>query len=987
VRWLLPFAVLLVAGAALLSLVTKNRRQSRFELLASARRCLARQRYEDAEVLAARLLEQTPDSLPALLVSARAAVGLQNDELALLYLRRVSDSTEPEAAEALALGGQIALRLGFARESEQFLRRALARDPSVADANSQLAYLLGLEGRAWESFDFLMAAILQGQATTEHLLMLGAAEPVVENAELVAKCRRAVPEDPLPELGVARSAITDLELSRAEPLIRTIVAAVPEIREAQAQFGRLLLLQRSEREFVAWHAALPPRLPHPEIWSIRGEWARSQREPRVAARCFWEALRLDPNHRVANYQLGQVLQELGLADKATPFHTRATQLEKLALLVDRIYANPHVPDLMLDAARITESLGRLIEAWGWSRGAFVLMPEHPQARELAYRLQRRLHPDLPRTLPDADPSRGIDLSDWPLPAWQVASHAPEPSVHAQRRQIRIHFDDLAAAVGLNFTYFNGHDSKLVGTRMLESIGGGVAAIDFDIDGWPDVYFTQGAHWPPESAPAVHRDSMYRNLGNGRFVDTTAAAGLGDPDFSQGCTVGDFDNDGFPDLYVANIGRNRLYHNQGDGTFLDVTAPSGVAAASDELWTTSCLMADLNGDGLADLYDVSYLSFRDAPRTMCARGDEARSCGPGAFAAEQDQVYLNLGDGRFANVTSDSGVVVPEGKGLGIVAADFHGTGRLNLYIANDAVPSFYFVNETSAPGGPIRFSERGLISGLALSHSGLSTACMGVAAGDANGDGRVDLHVTNYADQSNILFQQDENGLFSDVAPQAGLAVPSYAPLGFGTQFLDGELDGLPDLVVANGHVFDLSYNGKPYQMRPQYYRNLGNARFEELPAHQLGPHFSGKYLGRGLARVDWNRDGLEDFVVSQINSPAALVTNRTAEHGHYLAVRLVGVSGSRDAVGATVAVRSGEHTWTRQLTAGDGFHACNERKLIFGLGPAVQVDEMTIRWNSGHRESFRNLPADSEILLIEGRPEPTMLSRSQTIRALDRAG
>ncbi len=974
-RRLLIAGSLLLLGCGVAGLWSWSIPASESELLKEARELLTRRQYAEAETQARQVLIRNPESVAAALLAARAAAAMNRDEAAFAYLADLKPNDRLEAADVSVMAGEISYRLGRAADAEKFLSQAVELDRGLVRANNELAYLLGLEGRAWESFNYLTAAIQQGEATTHHLVMLGAVEPVVLDEEFVAKCRQAVPDDPIPLLGIARSALVEYDWNRAEPILRDVVAAKPRLWEGQAQFGKLLLMQRAEPAFLEWNARLPAEARHPEIWVVRGHWAKSRSETQVAARCYWEALRLEPSHRVANYQLGLMLRELNRMEQAEPFLDRASRLEKLNALVDRIYDNPEVASLQLDAARLTGALGRPWEAWGWARAALKLQPNLVEARKLMDHWRSQLRPETPRVVPEADLARAIDLSGLPLPNWPAPRVEPSQDIHADNAFAEVAFADVAASVGMNFTYFNGHDPQLEGTRMLESIGGGVAVLDYDNDGWPDVYFTQGTRWPHETDRGEHVDVLFRNLGNGSFAEVTGATGLDDANYSQGCTVGDFDNDGFPDLYVANIGENRLFRNQGDGTFWDITSQSGIAG---KLWTTSCLMADLNGDGHPDIFDVNYLSIQDAPRTMCLKGQEARSCGPGAFAAEPDQIYLNLGQGEFQNVTESSGIAVPDGKGLGIVAADFTGTGRLNLFVANDAVPNFYFVNQTESRGGALRFREQAIASGLAVNREGLSQACMGVAAGDADGDGRLDLHVTNYAGQTNSLFQQDAGGLFSDVVMRSGLAGPSYPMLGFGTQFLDGELDGHMDLVVANGHVFDLRDQGTPYQMRPQYYRNLGQAKFVELPAKELGAFFQGAYLGRGLARIDWNRDGREDFVVSQINSPASLVTNQTASPGTFLAVRLVGVTGSRDAIGASLTLRVGEQTWTRQLTAGDGFQASNERKVIFGLGRAERIDELQVRWPAGGQQTFRDLPYNAEVLLIEGRPTAITLPRAK---------
>jgi hypothetical protein len=328
--------------------------------------------------------------------------------------------------------------------------------------------------------------------------------------------------------------------------------------------------------------------------------------------------------------------------------------------------------------------------------------------------------------------------------------------------------------------------------------------------------------------------------------------------------------------------------------------------------------------------------------------------------------MNLGDGRFRDVSQASGIVCPNGKGLGIVAADFDGSRRLSLFIGNDGVPNFFFQNQTDRPGADLRFSEQALVSGLALDGDGLPHGTMGIASGDVNGDGRIDLFITSFSDQANVLFLQQAGHLFVDATRQVGLHHPSFR-LGFGTQFLDADLDGLPDLVLANGHIFEDFARGAPFKMQPQFFRNVAGKRFREVPAEALGDYFRREYLGRGLARIDWNRDGREDFAVSNMNDPACLVTNRTPRHGRHLAVQLRGTASARDAIGATVTIVAGKETWTRQLTAGDGYQASNQRQLVFGLGRHERIDRLVVQWPSGRVDEHPGPSVDTEITLIEG--------------------
>ena len=351
------------------------------------------------------------------------------------------------------------------------------------------------------------------------------------------------------------------------------------------------------------------------------------------------------------------------------------------------------------------------------------------------------------------PASQIELTSFPLPAWTKLGVRRRRLVNLTRRFRAGRLRRPGARGRFELHLPQRRRSPPPQMCLLATTGGGVAVLDYDADGWPDVYFTQGGPWPWTTAgqSPVDRDRLYRNLGNGQFADVTQEAGLGDDRYSQGVAAGDFDNDGWPDLYVANFGANRLYRNGGDGTFTDVTGASGIAG---ERWTSSCLIADLNGDGQPDLYDVNYLSGKDAARSLCRKGEELRWCSPSSFPGEPDQVYLNRGEGRFEDVSDTAGILASGGKGLGIIAADFDGSGRLNLFVANDAEANFYFVNQTGQRGEPLAFEERALLAGLAYDGDGLPQASMGVALDDADGDGLLDLFVTSFHHESNTLYLQ-----------------------------------------------------------------------------------------------------------------------------------------------------------------------------------------------------------------------------------------
>ncbi|HEY2250087.1 MAG TPA: FG-GAP-like repeat-containing protein [Planctomycetaceae bacterium] len=929
---------------------------------------MSRGRYARAEQLARKILSQTPRDGWALIVAAEAAVNLQHPEQALEYYLQVPDDGSPAWISGQFGAGEVLCHQGRLSAAEQKLRSALERDPHYQLAHYRLAFILGITGRRWEAVPHRLELVRHGSFTADTLLLLGDVERVVNDEQLLQSCRETAPNDPLPRLGQACVAFANNHLREARKLLDSVVAVIPQEIEAQVRLGMLFLNSGRVDDFVEWHSRLAPQVDdHPGAWIVYGRWALENNEPRVAARCFWEAVLRDPENRLANYRLGQTLQELHEPERSAPFLRRAELVLQLATVLDGLYYNNHDTIAMQKASQLTESLGRLWEAWGWARLALAEDPAPDWALGATARLEPLLHPELPQTLLDHIPARDIDLSSYPLPDWKThrAGSGPIAPLPPTAQGPRVRFADVAEEAGIRFVYENSADPTTPGARIFETTGGGVAALDFDGDGWPDLYFTQGGHWPRDQDPSEHRDRLFRNLGDGRAADVTLLAGLGDENYSQGTSAGDCDNDGFPDLYVANIGPNRLYRNNGDGTFTDATAAAGLFG---DFWTTSCLIADLNGDSWPDIYDVNYCAGSQVFSLLCQNESTSRSCSPRAFHAAPDKVFLGRGDGTFEDVSESSGIDVPNGYGLGIVAADFEGAGRLNLFIANDQTANFYFVNETDRRGGPLKFAERALVSGLAFDADGMAQASMGVAAADADGNGLVDLYVSDFYNESDTLYLQQPGGLFVDATRSAGLYDPSFAPLGFGTQFLDGELDGRPDIVLTNGHIDDLRAIGQPYAMSPQYFRNLGDGRFAEIEASSLGTFFEGKYLGRGLARLDWDRDGKEDFAVSHIGSAAALAVNRTAGAGHFLALRFRGVTCDRDAIGTTVQITAAGRTRMAQLTAGDGYHASNERRLVFGLGSATTVEKLHVRWLSGIEQTFEDVSADADLLLIEGR-------------------
>lgn len=964
--------------AAVIMVLMVRRRDDSQEIMDRALRELRTGDSETALKLAEQLLVRNSDSLAAVRIAAMAHADLDHYlEAAELFIR-LPEGTEA-ARDSLHRGANRLQEQGSWLQCETLLRKCTELFPDDVPAHRQLAALLNASARRWDSVPYGMRCIEAGQFSVTELLLWGNPEEVYENQELLPEAAQRAPKDPLVMTGIAAGAIRSHDIGKALALLKSVTTRHPSSIEAQALLGGLLLDQHDLVGLAEWHRSLSADAnAHPGIWFVRSRWCQQTGQTEAAARCCWEAVQRAPYHRLASFQLGQLLTELGRPDDAQPFLDRARQLAELHEIMRPIYFRGPEPSSMLQIARIMESLERLPEARAWYFAVSRFAPQESSAVAALLRLDLTTADDPGQKAEDVaavgPPASQLDLSALPLPDWTVPD-VPVTGLTATASSWL--FRDVAAAAGIRFEYFNSDDPSTEGRRMIETTGGGAAAADFDRDGWPDLYLTQGCLWPVIPGLAAPADHCYRNTGQGTFRECAEVSGLIDSGFGQGVSAGDFDNDGFPDLYVGNLGQNRLFQNNGDGTFDDVTRE---IVAPEDLWTTSCMIADLNGDGHPDLYDANYLSGPEAYEVICG-SDHPRTCSPASFRGVKQQILLNQGNTTWRDAAAESGLATLEGKALGVVAVHLTDASVPELLVANDGEANFFFRQSNETAQGVTRFDDIAVPAGLAFDRDGLAQACMGIAVDDVNGDARLDFFITNFYDESNTLYVQKPGLLFADETRQAGLRSPSLRMLGFGTQFLDVDLDGQPDLVVANGHVDDFSFEGKAFRMPPQLFHNVGQGQFREVLSERSDSYFSGRYLGRGLARLDWNRDGREDFAVSHLHSPAALVSNETPDTGNAMTIRLIGTFSGRDAVGTTVTMNSTGRSRMRQLTAGDGYQASNERALIFGLGERTIAEEIMIRWPAGSEQRLTDLKAGFEYHVIEGRSTVVAIPLESIIR------
>ncbi|MEK6262632.1 MAG: FG-GAP-like repeat-containing protein, partial [Planctomycetota bacterium] len=832
------------------------------------------------------------------------------------------------------------------------------------DANTGLAQLLALCGRKREVTPLVLRLIRQ-DVETDMLLLLVRSDMAVDDPELLTQSQSADPSDPNPHIGLAWHALDKEQFVDAEKLLKKALRLDADNIPARILLGRLLLKTNRSADFASWQKSLPSVADDvAELWLIRGQMAEAIGDRSGAIRCFGETVRLGPESKTATLRLSHCLAIEGDSRAAEALRDRIQSLHALEELQNQVlFADRGRPEMFWPLAQAYESAGRLWEAYGWCQFAIRIGENTPELIAHTERLRHRLHKEPLQLVTNfANVARTIDISQYPLPDLRMKS--PAASREMAVSDTTPAFRDDSRTTGLRFQYFNGVSGPTT-HRMFEFTGGGVGVLDFDFDAYPDLFFTQGCTWPPGSPDASSGDRLFRNSGGTAFDDITAHAGLQETGFGQGVAIGDYDADGFPDIYVANIGPNQLWQNQGDGTFRNITPSAGLIAHD---WTTSTLMADLTGDGLPDIYDVNYAADEDAFDRVCRHSDGSpQACRPADFHGQADRLWQNLGDGRFREGATEVLGETPLGMGLGVAAWDADGAGRLSLFVANDSTPSFFFRPERSGENIG-RMRECGIEAGLAFNGNGKATGCMGVAVGDIDDDGRMDLLITNFYAEPNTLFVNSTPGFFEDQTRRLGLEDPSLNMLGFGTQFLDADLDGRLELFVANGHVDDLRRFNRPYRMPPQLFRLDGQGRFFELPHKSLGGYFEQDWLGRAVARLDWNRDGRDDLIVGHLEDQSALLTNVTPDAGQFLSMKLFGTRSNRDAIGTIVWARIGERTLVRQLTAGDGYQASNERRIIIGTGGVTSIDELVVRWPSGLVQRFEDVITSQEVCLREGR-------------------
>jgi tetratricopeptide (TPR) repeat protein len=883
-----------------------------------------------------------------------------------LELASASVALSPDVAADIRRGERAQQSGKLADAERHFL--AVVRRPGThqAEAKKKLAEVYWLEGRLDEV-----------RSLAEEIWRESDRSGSRRDAQDILRFHLALDLNPLP-------------IDRMRAALDRAIEQAPQDDRIWLGRGYLALREGRLTEAQSWLDACRRRRPDdPSVWRTRLEWAMAaDRDPearealahlraedfppaRVHALRAWFAARrgdtdaerqaleqclaIDPGDVTALERLAELAAREGRAEDLARLRRRKAELDEAMHRYRTLFRSGAALGNTAQMAGLAETLGRRFEALALWTLARELAPNDAGARAAVVRLT------------DADPARlesGRTLAD--VLAADVSKGSamirqPSPSTSPASRRIVPLFHDDARAAGLRFTFVNGATAQ---KQLPETMSGGVGLLDYDGDGRLDVYLLQGGTFPPDATPRPCGDRLYHNRGDGTFEDVTRASGLAavPGGYGHGLSVGDYDNDGRPDIFVTRWRSYALYHNRGDGTFEDATAAAGLGGDRD--WPTSSAFADLDGDGDLDLYVCHYLAWDAEKPEVCRSPSSGRvnPCDPQRFAARPDHLFRNDG-GRFVDITNNAGIIDRDGRGLGVVAADFDEDGRLDLFVANDGTANFLFLNR-----GGMKFEEVGHDLGIAAAGGGGYRAGMGVARGDLDGDGRIDLVVTNFFGESSTFYQNLGGGLYTDRTAAVGLAAPSRYRLGFGVAFLDADTDGRLDLFTANGHIAD-DRPEIPYEMPAQILLGGADGRLTDVSAG-AGPPFQVPRLARGLAIGDLDDDGRVDAIVVGHEGPAAYFHN-AGPGGHWITIRLEGTRSNRDAVGARVTIEAGGRRQVADRFGGGSYQSASDPRLHFGLGSSTRVDAVEVRWPAGRVDHLRDLPADHVYRIREGDPSP----------------
>ncbi|MEO1616273.1 MAG: FG-GAP-like repeat-containing protein [Planctomycetota bacterium] len=934
--------------------------------LEATRRLIDQDDLDAAESKLRVLLITQPDSNEVQVLAARLAIAQKRFEDAIETIQVLAQGDA--RTEGHDLFGEIAIRSVSALERKPMLawvsiESFLKRHPERHDVRRALIEFLndlGHRHRACQHADWLCVA---GHAKHPQLMSIitrRTSFPLVGQEE-----DRTTKQSN--ELAAARRLFSEYRFSEASELLSPMIETGWPHPEYAALCGQMLALSQRFGQMPKWFATCPENAKrYPEYWSGLAVWLESLEQYEDATGAYLAAIELDPTYPDDYRRLAFCLKELGRKKDALLVEAKGKVVyATVAQSQMATQTQTGVASKYFDAlSRSLNDLGRPFEFIAWriylgelGGGPMGFIQGLQQQRSRLAQVK-----DLAEMTLD-DRRMGLETDRFPRPSDSVLQELVDQGTDPSENQFLsrgsdqaslVRFDDVAQERGLDFQYRNHLTPKLIDFRIHEAFGGGIAVIDYDLDGLPDLSLNQGGGDPP-GKKSDQSNQFFRNVGNG-FSEVSSPAGTTDHGYSTGIAAGDINQDGFPDLLVGALGRNRVFINRGDGTFSEGKLPAGT-----DLFTASVAIADVTGDHLPDLVETNYV---DDPAIFDKRtrpaGDPPSGTSPLDYRAAPDRLFVCQANGDYQVRELEPSGRTPSAS-LGVVVTNTDGKLGNEIFVANDAMANRLWTPSTSSPLG---FVETAVLAGVAIDHGRAATACMGIATGDFDGNGKVDFHVTNFWREFSSLYLQRDDGTYAELAPRYGLDAPTFMMLGFGTQSLDVNRDGILDLAILNGHIEDYSVLEHAFRMPAQLL--LGDGRSFRKPELPPGDYFESDRLGRSLVRLDWDTDGRVDLVAGHLATPISLLENQSDSQGRFLQLELVGTTSERDAIGAELRVNFGDETTTSWVVAGDGYFCSNERFLDVTVGNA-KTASLSVTWPDGSVEHWRNLETDRRYLLIQG--------------------
>ncbi|MCS7467611.1 FG-GAP-like repeat-containing protein [Stieleria sp. ICT_E10.1] len=926
----------------------------------------------DRYAKSALIADPNDPDLVSLVAKVNAYCGRKRDAANLLVEAARLANYRPPARVNLAV--QALVEVGEIYPAIDLLEQSVAMHP---EANPQRRMLVGFlaEVQRTDRIGPHLKALIQNRAFDLSLLLATTERSSRRLSENTAsRLLQRNPTDRRVRLSDAFLFLYRHDATRAIEVLEDILQHHPDFAPAHAMYGQALVLAGRWEQLPQWIETAPRRSPDfAGYWLTLGDLAMNNGETAAAVRAYWEATRRDSSNSLAWDQLRFAIQRLRAGE--SEFRNSISK-EQLAIVSDHADALLTLRERFNEftgggsisqtgAAQVARSLldaGRVWEAEAWSAVATTLSEDpSDQLEALRNEIVRQLGQSQ-EWVSTQNASGRLDLAFLPPPQLGSASAVELRSSVIATIPSHDHLvmSEQSGRWGLDAVGQGNNPTNARLAALIRSTGVGGGAIDYDLDGHPDLMMMNAGGTMLQN-DSIANDLM-RNLGE-RFVRVSPMAGVADRGFGQGVAIGDFNGDGFPDLFFANLGANRLLHNNGDGSFTDCT--QRLRDDQPPAWSTSAAMVDINGDSISDLLVTNYCKTVENLDEACPNEEGVLGpCHPLKFPAEYDQFFVATGTGEFEDVTDTWIDRSSPGRGLGIVAGALDGQ-NLGIFVANDMSRNAFY---TRAAGEPMKLDETASARGVAVDAVTRAQASMGIASSDFDLDGDLDFYVTGFAREYNVFYEQISPGMWKDETGKLGLVEPTLSQVGFGTQAIDMDNDGIDEIIVTNGHIGEFSGpDVPPYELPMQLFRRGATGRFEWVEDDAWGEYFRTPHVGRALWTTDVNRDGRNDVMVTHTHEQVRLLINETESQNHRIAFRLVGTDSNRDAVGAVIRFRCNGRSRTVWSLAGDGYFCSNEKTLIAGLAEANRVTDLSVTWPDGSVDRIGTLPADQVYLITQG--------------------